>query len=34
VTLSPGGTWQIEVTDRVSDFDQYSTKATIDVKEH
>jgi copper transport protein len=34
LTLSPGGTWQIEVTDRVSDFDQYSTKATIDVKEH
>jgi copper transport protein len=34
LTLSPGGTWQIAVTDRVSDFDQYSTKATIDVKEH
>jgi copper transport protein len=34
LTLSPGGTWQIEVTDRVSEFDQYSTKATIYVKEH
>jgi copper transport protein len=34
LTLSPGGKWQIEVTDRVSEFDQYSTKATIDVKEH
>jgi copper transport protein len=35
VTLSPGGTWEIEVTDRVSDFDEYSTKATVHVrKEH
>jgi copper transport protein len=34
LTLSPGGVWQIEVTDRVSDFDQYSTKATVHVKEH
>ena len=34
LTLSPGGTWQIEVTDRVSEFDQYSTKATVHVKEH
>jgi copper transport protein len=32
VTLSPGGTWQIEVTDRVSEFDQYSTKATVHVR--
>jgi copper transport protein len=32
VTLSPGGTWQIEVIDRVSDFDQYSTKATVHVR--
>jgi copper transport protein len=34
LTLSPGGQWQIEVTDRVSEFDEYSTKATIHVKEH
>jgi copper transport protein len=33
VTLSPAGTWVIEVTDRVSEFDQYSTKATIHVRE-
>jgi copper transport protein len=32
LTLSPGGTWQIEVTDRVSDFDEYSTKASIHVR--
>jgi copper transport protein len=32
VTLSPGGTWQIEVTDRVSEFDEYSTKATVHVR--
>ena len=29
LTLSPGGTWQVEVTDRVSDFDEYATKATV-----
>jgi copper transport protein len=32
VTLSPGGTWQIEVTDRVSDFDQYATRASVKVR--
>jgi copper transport protein len=32
VTLSPGGTWQIEVTGRVSEFDEYSTKATIHIR--
>jgi copper transport protein len=32
LTLSPGGTWQIEVTDRVSDFDEYATKASIHVR--
>jgi copper transport protein len=32
LTLSPGGTWQIEVTDRVSDFDEYATKASIPVR--
>jgi copper transport protein len=32
LTLSPGGTWQVEVTDRVSEFDEYSTKATIHVR--
>jgi copper transport protein len=32
VTLSPGGTWQVEVTDRVSDFDEYATKATVQVR--
>ena len=31
VTLSPGGDWQLAVTDRVSDFDQYTAtvKATV-----
>jgi copper transport protein len=31
VTLSPGGDWSIAVTDRVSDFDEYTTtvKATV-----
>jgi copper transport protein len=32
LTLSPGGAWQIEVTDRVSDFEQYSTKALVHVR--
>jgi copper transport protein len=32
VTLSPGGTWQIEVTDRVSDFEQYATTASVKVR--
>jgi copper transport protein len=32
LTLSPGGTWQIEVIDRVSDFDEYATKATVHVR--
>jgi copper transport protein len=32
LTLSPGGTWQIEVTDRVSDFDEYSTNAAVHVR--
>ena len=31
VTLSPGGDWKLSVTDRVSDFDEYTTtvKATV-----
>ena len=31
VTLSPGGDWKLAVTDRVSDFDEYTTtvKATV-----
>jgi copper transport protein len=32
LTLSPGGTWEVEVTDRVSEFDEYSTKASIHVR--
>ncbi|MEN3284164.1 MAG: copper transport protein [Solirubrobacteraceae bacterium] len=32
VTLSPGGSWQIEVTDRVSEFDQYSTQTTVHIR--
>jgi copper transport protein len=32
VALSPGGTWEIEVTDRVSDFDEYATKASVRVR--
>lgn len=32
LTLSPGGTWRIEITDRVSDFDQYATTATVNVR--
>jgi copper transport protein len=32
LTLSPGGTWQIEVTDRVSDFDEYATKVIVKVR--
>jgi copper transport protein len=32
VTLSPGGTWRIEVTDRVSEFDEYATTATVHIR--
>jgi copper transport protein len=32
LTLSPGGTWEVEVTDRVSEFDEFSTKASIHVR--
>ncbi len=32
LTLSPGGSWQIAITDRVSDFDEYTTKATVQVR--
>jgi copper transport protein len=32
VTLSPGGTWQVEVTDRVSDYDEYMTKASVRIR--
>jgi copper transport protein len=32
LTLSPGGRWRVEVTARVSDFDQYSTQATVHVR--
>ena len=30
--LIPGGTWQLAVTDRVSDFDEYTTKITVPVR--
>ena len=32
VTLSPGGDWSIEVTDRVSDFDEYVTTVKAPVR--
>jgi copper transport protein len=32
VTLSPGGDWRLEVTDRVSDFDEYTTTVTAHVR--
>jgi copper transport protein len=30
--LSPGGVWQLEVTDRVSAFDQFATKVSVPVE--
>jgi copper transport protein len=30
--LVPGGTWQLTVTDRVSDFDEYTAKVTVPVR--
>jgi copper transport protein len=32
VQLIPGGTWVLTVTDRVSDFDEYSAKITVPVR--
>ncbi|MEA2287397.1 MAG: copper transport protein, partial [Solirubrobacteraceae bacterium] len=32
VTLSPGGDWSIQVTDRVSDFDEYVTTVKAPVR--
>src|SRR6185312_2353435 len=32
VTLSPGGTWKLAVTDRVSDFDEYTTSVKVNVR--
>jgi copper transport protein len=29
--FSPGGTWEVQITDRVSAFDQYSTKVTVPI---
>ncbi len=29
--LSPGGSWQLQITDRVSAFDQYSTKVSVPI---
>ena len=29
--FSPGGTWQVQITDRVSAFQQYSTKASVPI---
>jgi copper transport protein len=29
--FSPGGTWQVQITDRVSAFDQYSTKVSVPI---
>ena len=30
--LSPGGTWQIQVTDRVSAFEQYSKTVSVPIR--
>jgi copper transport protein len=30
--LSPGGTWEIEITDRVSEFEQYSHTVKVPVR--
>jgi copper transport protein len=32
VTLSPGGDWRVAVTDRVSDFDEYTTTVKVPVR--
>jgi copper transport protein len=32
LTLAPGGTWRIAVTDRVSDFDEYTTTFAVPVR--
>ena len=32
VVLSPGGDWRLEVTDRVSDFDEYTTTVKAHVR--
>jgi len=32
VTLSPGGDWRLQITDRVSDFDEYTTKFSVPVR--
>ena len=32
VTLSPGGDWKLAVTDRVSDFDEYTTTVKAAVR--
>jgi copper transport protein len=32
VTLSPGGDWRVAVTDRVSDFDEYTTTVKVAVR--
>jgi hypothetical protein len=32
VTLSPGGDWQLHVTDRVSEFDEYTTTVKASVR--
>jgi hypothetical protein len=30
--LSPGGTWQIQITDRVSEFEQYSRTVQVPIR--
>jgi copper transport protein len=30
--LAPGGSWKLQVIDRVSDFDEYSTTVTVPVR--
>ena len=32
VQLSPGGTWQLQITDRVSEFDEYTRTIDVPVK--
>ncbi len=32
VVLSPGGSWEIEIVDRVSEFEQYSRRVTVPIR--
>ena len=30
--LTPGGTWELEITDRVSEFEEYSTTVKVPIR--